>query len=173
MSKNELNDATSYLSFRLGEEIFAINVSRVHKILELSNITEVPHAPDYMKGVINLRGNVLPVIDTRVKFGLSSVEKTKTTAILVVEIIISAEIVMVGMLVDAVHAVLKIEQSNLLPPPAIGNQYQSQFIANMARVKEKFFIVLNIDAVFSSAEHLDMAELAGVREQIAIENNQE
>lgn len=156
MSKEDLSQITSYLSFRLGEEVFALHVSRVHKILGMTEITEVPRAPRYMKGVINLRGNVLPVVDTRVKFGMTPTERTKTTSILVIEANISGEMVMLGILVDAVQAVLKIEHEDLLPPPSIGKQYKSDFISNMARVKDKFFIILNMDAVFSSDEQLDL-----------------
>jgi len=156
----------SYLSFRLGEEIFALNVEKVHKILELQKITEVPKAPDYMKGIINLRGDVLPVVDTRIKFGLPTVENTKNTSILVVEAKISDETVLLGMLVDAVNSVLKIEAEDLLPPPSLGNQYKSGFISNMARVKDRFFIILNIDAVFSSGDYVNIKELKDVRKQM-------
>lgn len=156
----------SYLSFRLGEEIFALHVSRVQKILEMTNITAVPQSPDYMKGVINLRGSVLPVVDTRVKFGMTPVEAGKGTSILVVEIKLEGEGVMVGLLVDAVHSVLKLEDEDLLPAPRIGRTYESKFIQHMARVKERFFIVLDMDAVFSSNEGLDLATLTEVREQM-------
>lgn len=167
MSETNKNSITeSYLSFRLGEEIFALNVERVHKILELQKITEVPKAPDYMKGVINLRGDVLPVVDTRIKFGMPPGENTKNTSILVVEAQISGENVMLGMMVDAVNSVLKIEPEDLLPPPRLGNQYKSGFISNMTRVKDKFFIILNIDAIFSTSDYVDIKELKDVRKQM-------
>jgi purine-binding chemotaxis protein CheW len=154
----------SYLSFRLGEEIFAVHVSQIHKILDMIEVTEIPKAPDYMRGVINLRGSVLPVIDTRIKFGMSPIEQSKSTRILVMEIKMGGEIVMLGLLVDAVQSVLKFEAEDLLPPPKIGNQYQSEFILNMAMVKDKFYIILNMDAVFSSADHISLQDLAEVRE---------
>ncbi|TCO06824.1 chemotaxis protein CheW [Natronoflexus pectinivorans] len=170
MSNNDANKNNSYLSFRLGEEIFALHVSKVHKILEVTNITEVPRSPDYMKGVINLRGNVLPVVDARVKFGMSPIEKTKSTSILVTEINVGGEDVMVGLMVDGVHSVLKLESEDLLPPPNIGNRYRSEFISNMARVKDKFFIVLNMDAVFSSEDQVSIKELSMVKEHVINEN---
>jgi purine-binding chemotaxis protein CheW len=170
MNKEENNQITSYLSFRLGEEIFALHVSRVHKILEVSKITEVPRAPDYMKGVINLRGNVLPVVDTRVKFGMTPIEKSKTTSILVGEVKIQGESVLIGLLVDAVHSVLKLEEDDLLPPPSIGDRFRSEFISNMARVKDKFFIILNMDAVFSTNDHINLKEISQVREEVIAEN---
>lgn len=166
MSKEDLSQITSYLSFRLGDEVFALHVAKVQKILGMTEITEVPRAPRYMKGVINLRGNVLPVVDTRVKFGMSPTERTKTTSILVIEANISGEQVMLGILVDAVQAVLKIEKEDLLPPPSIGKQFRSDIISNMARVKEKFYIILNMDTVFSSDDHLHMNDLMKAKEQI-------
>jgi purine-binding chemotaxis protein CheW len=167
MSNENLTTITSYLTFRLGDEVFALNVSRVHKILGVTNITEVPRAPNYMKGVINLRGNVLPVVDTRVKFGMPPVEKTKSTSILVCEVNIGNEAVILGLLVDAVNAVMKLEEEDLLPPPSIGDRYKSEFISSMAHVKDKFVIVLNMDAVFSSEEQIDLKEIAQPRELVA------
>lgn len=171
MDENKLNSniQESYLSFRLGEEIFAVNVDKVHKILELQKITEVPKAPDYMKGVINLRGDVLPVVDTRIKFGMTPGEMTKNTSILVVEANIGAETVLLGMLVDAVNSVLKIELEELLPPPSLGSQYKSGFISNMARVKDKFFIILNIDAVFSTNDYINLLEAKDAKEQMEVD----
>lgn len=172
MSKEDLSQITSYLSFRLGDEVFALHVGKVQKILGMAEITEVPRAPRYMKGVINLRGNVLPVVDTRVKFGMTPTERTKTTSILVIEANISGEFVMLGILVDAVQAVLKIEKEDLLPPPSIGKQYRSDIISNLARVKEKFYIILNMDTVFSSDDQLNMNELMKAKEQINETTNQ-
>ncbi len=171
MEKKEANHINSYLSFRLGTEIFALHVAQVHKILEMTNITEIPKSPDYMKGVINLRGNVLPVVDTRVKFGMSPIVKAKGTSILVVEIEIGAEPIMVGLMVDAVHSVLKLDKEDLLPPPRLGKSTQSDFISNMARVKDKFFIVLDLNAIFSSEEHLSLQDISAVKDSFAQENN--
>ncbi len=166
MSENDDKKANSYLSFRLGEEFFVIHVDRVHKIMEVSRITEVPKTPDYMKGVINLRGTVLPVIDSRVKFGMTPVEQTKGTSILVIDVKIGEDMVKTGLLVDAVKAVEKIDDEDLLPPPSIGDRYKSEFISGMARVNDKFFIVLDMDAVFSVDEQLDIRDISKARDQI-------
>lgn len=171
MDNKETNQINSYLSFRLGEEIFALHVAQVHKILEMSQITEVPKSPDYMKGVINLRGSVLPVIDTRVKFGMTPIERSKSTSILVVEIDLGEDKVLVGLLVDAVNSVLKLDEEDLLAPPRIGKRQQSEFISHMARVKDKFFIVLNLNAIFSMDEHIDLKDITAVTEAVAKENN--
>lgn len=159
MENKNLKRNISYLSFHLGDEIFALHVSKVHKILEMTPITEVPHTPDYMKGVINLRGKVLPVIDTRIKFGMPSVEPTKKTCLLVTEATIDKDEVMVCLLVDSVQAVLKMEDEEILPPPAIGSKYKSDFLSGMARVNDKFIMVLDIDKVMSSDELLSLKEI--------------
>lgn len=158
------NENISYLSFRLGEEVFALHVGKVYKILEMTTVTEVPRSPDYMKGVINLRGQVLPVIDTRIKFGMTPTKTTKSTCLLVVDAEIGEETVMVSMLVDAVQAVLKIEDDKILPPPSIGNKFQSDFIQGMTKVDEKFVMVLNIDAVLTSDDLVDIKAINAARQ---------
>ncbi|MFW5753658.1 MAG: chemotaxis protein CheW [Marinilabiliaceae bacterium] len=170
MSKKEDKKVNAYLSFRLGEEFFAIHVDRVHKIMEFSQITGIPKSPDYMKGVINLRGTVLPVIDTRVKFGMQPVEPSKSTSILVIDVKIGNEMVKTGLLVDGVQAVEQLEEEDLLPPPGIGDRYKAGFISYMAKVKDKFYIVLDIDAVFSVDEQIDIRDISKAGEQI-VENN--
>ncbi len=140
----------SYLSFKLGEEIYAANVGQVLNILEMTKITEVPKAPSYMKGVINLRGEVLPVIDTRIKFGLSASEFTPNTCILVLEVIVENEHLHVGALVDAVQEVLEIEDEELLPAPTLGNRYRSEFINGMYKLTDdEFIMLLDMDKIFN------------------------
>lgn len=166
MSEQSENKINSYLSFRLADEAFAIHVNRVHKIMEVSEITEVPKSPDYMKGVINLRGEVLPVIDTRRKFGMPEAEQTKSTSIIVIDVQIEKKTVKVGLLVDGVKAVEMLEEKDLLPPPGLGDRYKSQFISYMARVKDKFIIILNMEAVFSADEQIDIREIAKARDSL-------
>jgi len=154
MENENLEILNSYLSFQLGNEIFAANVSKVLNILEMTKITKVPKAPDYMKGVINLRGTVLPVIDTRIKFGLTETVFTSNTCILVLDIEIEGEKLHVGGLVDSVQEVLEIEPKNILPPPNIGNKYRSQFINGMYKINEEAFIMmLDMDKVFSAEDY--------------------
>lgn len=160
MSENLLS---SYLSFKLGDEIFAANVSKVLNILELTKITKVPQAPVYMKGVINLRGTVLPLVDTRIKFGLTPTEFTANTCILVLDIQIDTDSLQVGALVDAVQEVLEIEPEQILPPPNIGNKYHSEFISGMYKASdEQFIMVLDMDKVFSTDELLQVQETAKI-----------
>lgn len=149
----------SYLSFKLGDETFAANVSKVLNILEMTKITKVPKAPIYMKGVINLRGTVLPVVDTRVKFGMMPTEITPNTCILVLEVEVEGEGLQVGGLVDSVQEVLEIEPREIMSPPSIGSRYRSEFINGMyKREDEHFIMLLDMDKVFSSDEALFLRE---------------
>jgi purine-binding chemotaxis protein CheW len=142
----------SYLTFKLGEETFGANVSKVLNILEMTKITKVPKAPNYMKGVINLRGAVLPLIDTRIKFDLAETEYTTNTCILVLDIDLNGEAVHVGALVDSVQEVIEIDDHSIQPPPSIGSKYRSEFIEGMAKIGEEFIMLLNMDLIFSTHE---------------------
>lgn len=152
MEQENLSNINSYLSFKLGEEEFAAHVGKVLNILEMTRITEVPKAPEYMKGVINLRGTVLPVIDTRMKFGMEPTEYTANTCIVVLDIEVDNETIHIGALVDAVQAVLEIDRNKIMPPPSIGSKYRSEFIEGVANIDEKFIMILDMDAVFSTED---------------------
>jgi purine-binding chemotaxis protein CheW len=147
----------SYLTFKIGEEEFGANVSKVLNILELQEITKVPKAPVYMKGVINLRGMVLPVIDTRIKFDMEPIEFTNKTCILVLEVEVDGESVNVGALVDSVQEVLELDKEDIQSPPSIGNKYQSEFIFGMAKVDKEFIMLLDMDKVFSVDEITELS----------------
>ncbi len=148
MSDQKKNSINSYLTFKLGNEFFAANVSKVLNILEMTKVTKVPKAPAYMKGVINLRGSVLPLVDTRIKFDMPETEYTANTCILVLDIILSNESVHVGALVDSVQEVLELDDANIQPPPSIGTRYRSEFIEGVAKVEDEFIIILNMDLIF-------------------------
>lgn len=156
MDKEELGQINSYLTFKLGEEEFAANVSKVLSIMEMTKITKVPKSPEYMQGVINLRGQVLPVVDTRIKFGMSPTEFTQNTCIIVMEVNVENEQVLVGALVDSVQEVLELNDEDIQPPPSIGTNYKSEFISGMAKVDEKFIMILDMDKVFSAKELEDV-----------------
>lgn len=140
----------SYLSFTLGEELFAAHVRNVLNILELTRITKIPRAPDYMLGVINLRGAVLPVIDARIKFGLPATDYTVNTCIIVAEVQMEGEAIHVGALVDSVQEVLEVEKEQIQPPPSIGNKFKTEFIIGMLKKEEEFIMLLDMDKVFST-----------------------
>ncbi len=149
----------SYLSFKLGDETFAANVGKVLNILEMTKITKVPKAPSYMKGVVNLRGTVLPVVDTRVKFGMSPIETTVNTCILVLEVEVDNEPLHIGALVDSVQEVLEINAEQILPSPNLGIKFRSEFITGMYKHQnENFIMLLDMDMVFSSDDILMLRE---------------
>jgi purine-binding chemotaxis protein CheW len=152
MSDNKQHKINSYLTFKLGEETFAANVSKVLNILEMTKVTKVPKAPPYMKGVINLRGAVLPLVDTRIKFEMSPTEFTPNTCILVLDININGESVHVGALVDSVQEVIELDDSQIMPPPSIGTKYKSEFLEGVAKVGEEFVMILDMDLIFSTDE---------------------
>jgi purine-binding chemotaxis protein CheW len=152
MTEEKKSKINSYLTFKLGDEYFAASVSKVLNILEMTKVTKVPKAPLYMKGVINLRGSVLPLVDTRIKFDMTETEFTTNTCILVLDIILNGESVHVGALVDSVQEVLEIDDVNIQPPPSIGTRYKSEFIEGVVKVEEDFVMILNMDLIFSTDE---------------------
>jgi len=158
MKENKTIEVNSYLTFKLGDEEFASHVSKVLNILEMTRITEVPKAPFFMKGVINLRGMVLPVIDTRLKFGMSATQYTEKTCIVVMELQLDNEKVYVGSLVDEVAEVIELEHKQIEPPPSIGSKYRSEFIYGMAKHNEKFIMLLDMEKVFSDMEIVELKE---------------
>lgn len=158
METTKNSKINSYLTFKLGDEEFAAHVGKVLNILEMTRITEVPKSPNYMKGVINLRGSVLPVIDTRIKFGMTPTEITPNTCIVVMDIALEGESVHVGALVDSVQAVIEFEEDKILPPPSLGQRYRSDFIEGVANIQETFIMILNMDAVFSTEEIINLQE---------------
>ncbi|MBI5552050.1 MAG: chemotaxis protein CheW [Desulfobacterales bacterium] len=141
-----------YLTFRLGEEMFALDVSQVREILDVTNITKVPRAPEFMRGVINVRGSVVPVVDLRLKFGLAATTQTLDTRIVVMEIALSGEVCVIGALADAVHNVMDIEPASIEPAPKIGAKWNTEFIKGIGKHNDEFIIILNVDRIFSAEE---------------------
>jgi purine-binding chemotaxis protein CheW len=159
---NETNDISSqqYVTFSLGEELFGVEVRRTKEILSLTPVTKVPQTPEYLLGVINLRGQVVPVVDMRLKLGLLAGEDTDDTCIIVVEVQVDGEPIIVGALADAVREVLDIRADQIELPPRLGTRLKTEFIAGMGKVDEQFLILLNIDKVFNSDE-LALVQEAG------------
>ncbi len=162
-STHQTGKIISYLTFKLGEEVFAANVSKVLNILELSKVTKVPKSPRFMKGVINLRGSVLPLIDTRLKFEMEETEYTTNTCILVLDIDMAGESVHVGAIVDSVQEVIELDESLIQPAPSIGTKYKSEFIEGMAKKNDTFIMILNMDLVFSTEELSLLKESAATK----------
>jgi len=140
----------SYLTFVMNQEFFAVSVTKVTELLEMQPITHVPRSPEFMRGVINLRGAVVPVIDTRIKFILPPVADTVDTCIVVMNIEADQEIVKVGAIVDSVSEVIEVAADKILPLPAVGNKERTRFIHGVIKVEERFIMVLDVDKVFST-----------------------
>lgn len=156
MTALKIMETRQYLTFKMAEEIFALDVGQVREILDYTNMTKVPQTPDYMKGVINLRGSVVPVVDMRLKFNMPPQERTVDTCIIVVEIRIDGEQTILGALVDSVQEVFELPPSQVEPAPRIGAKLNTDFILGMGKRDDHFVIILDVDKVFST-EELDIA----------------
>ena len=143
---------TQFLTFTLAGEVFAVDVARVREILEITNITKVPQVPDFMRGVINLRGCVVPVIDLRLKFSMEETAQTVNTCIIVVEVEMDGENIVLGALADSVQEVIEMEPSQIEAAPHIGTHLKTEFLKGMGKHDGRFVMILDIDKVFSSAE---------------------
>jgi purine-binding chemotaxis protein CheW len=154
MNEPDIKELAQYLTFKLGEELFALDVTQVQEVLDVTAITKVPRSADFMRGVINVRGNVVPVADLRVKFGLPPIETTLDTRIVVMEIVIDNETTVLGALADSVHDVMDIGRDQIEPAPRIGAKKDARFIKGIGKQDEQFIIILDIDKVFSSEEIL-------------------
>lgn len=152
MSEQTTADKSTYLTFGLGEELFALKVNNVREVLDIGEVTRVPRMPDFMRGVINLRGSVVPVVDMRKRLGMDAVEDTVNTCIIVVEVIIDGEPVVIGALADSVKAVFELGEVDIEPPPSIGTNMDAGHILGMGKHDEGFLIILDIDRVFSADE---------------------
>lgn len=150
--------STQFLTFTLADEVFAVDVARVREILEITNITKVPQVPDFMRGVINLRGCVVPVIDLRLKFGMEETAQTVNTCIIVVEVEMNGENIVLGALADSVQEVIEMEPSQIEAAPHIGTHLNTDFIKGMGKHDSRFVMILDIDKVFSGA---DLAAVQG------------
>ncbi len=152
MSVEGITEVTQYLSFELNKEEFAIEISKVREVLDMTRITKVPQTPDFIKGVINLRGAVVPVVDLRLKFGITETEKTVNTRIIIVEISMDEETTVLGALADAVNEVMDMEPENIEPAPKLGTRLNTDYIRGMGKKNEEFIMILDIDRVLSSDE---------------------
>ncbi|MHC1710669.1 MAG: chemotaxis protein CheW [Solidesulfovibrio sp.] len=146
-----LND-NQYLTFILDRELFALDIGSVREVLELINITRVPRTPEYIRGVINLRGRAVPVVDLKMKFGMGVTERTVNTCIIIVEVSLDGESTILGALADSVQEVYEMETSQIEPPPRMGTPIKTDFIRGMGKAGEQFIIILDINKVFTSLE---------------------
>ena len=152
MSISTITQATQYLTFKLDDEVFALDIAQVREVLDFTSITKVPRTPDFMSGVINLRGSVVPVIDMRLKFGMSKTVKTVNTCSIIAEITIDGEKIVLGALADSVQEVIELEPNQIAPAPRLGTKLHTDFIKGMGKRDEQFIIILDVDKIFSDDE---------------------
>lgn len=152
MSSSTITGTARYLTFRLGDELFAVNVFKTREVLDLAHITRVPAAPDFLRGVVNVRGNSIPVVDLRLKFGLPALSDTRNTRIIVLELALGGESTVVGGLADAVHEVVELDRQEINEAPALGTRWRADLILGLGRRGERFILILDIERAFAAAE---------------------
>jgi len=153
---------SQYLTFSLGGEMFAVGILNVKEIIEYGHLTEIPMMPAFIRGVINLRGSVVPVIDLRLKFGMSKTETTINTCIIVLEILLDSELLVLGALADSVQEVFELEPDQIEPAPKLGTRFRAEFLKGMGKRDDNFLMILDIDKVFSAEELLLVQEAGGM-----------
>ncbi|MDP2903323.1 MAG: chemotaxis protein CheW [Methylovulum sp.] len=157
-----------YLTFLVGKDNFGINILDVKEIIEINNITRIPKTPDYIRGVINLRGNVVPVIDLSARLDRQRSEITKLSCIVLVEVDVHGEGQVIGALVDQVNEILDIADANILPAPDFGADMRTDFIQAMGRVDDNFIILLAINRILSIDELSQLQRVASSQANIAM-----
>jgi len=150
-----------YFTFILGDEVFSMELQNVREVLDYTSITRIPRMPDFMLGVINLRGNVVPVVNLRLKLGMEAGERTVNTCIVIVELEIEGELTQIGAVADAVKEVLYLERSNISPPPRIGTNLKTGFLKGMGKKDDEFIMILDIGKVFADEELSAVREMGG------------
>lgn len=166
---NSVAKAGKYLTFQLAAEEYGIEILKVREIIGLMRVTRIPQSPHYIRGVINLRGKVIPVVDLRTRFGMESTEDTEQSCIIVVDVTNADGSLMMGVVVDAVSEVLDIQQSDIEPAPQM-SEMDTDVILGMGRIKNDVKILLDIDKVLSSGELLVTRELASLPTNAHSEN---
>jgi purine-binding chemotaxis protein CheW len=138
-----------HLTFRLAEDLYALDIGRVREVLDFGAVTRVPRTPDFLRGVINLRGSVVPVADLRLRFGMTMTARTVNTCVIITEVSVDGDAVLLGILADSVEEVVDLDPDSITPPPKIGTRLRTDFIRGMAGRDDRFLIILDIDRVFS------------------------
>jgi purine-binding chemotaxis protein CheW len=148
-------EVTQYLTFKLADGVFALDITKVREVLDFTTVTKVPCTPEFIRGVINLRGSVVPIVDMRLKFGTTRTEKSVNvnTCIIIVEVTVDQETTILGCLADSVQEVIDLESAQIELVPKIGSKLlKTEFIAGMGKKDDYFIIILDIDRVFSTEE---------------------
>ncbi len=155
-----------YLTFSVDAELYAVGVVKVREVLEHTKITKLPRTADFMKGLINLRGTGVPVVDLRLKFGLPEAPVTKDTSIIVMELEGAEGVVVVGAIADAVHEVVELPAAAMDPAPKFGTRMAVEFIKGVGKKDGDFIIVLDIDRIFNADEAVALASATAVASEV-------
>ncbi len=148
----DMAESVQYLTFTLDDEVFGLDIGRVREVLEFTQVTRVPRMPEFMLGVINLRGGVVPVVDLRRKFGMPPTERTVETCVIIAEAAVDGETTVLGAVADSVQEVAELGAEGLEPPPRIGEKLRTDFLKGMGKQDDRFILLLDIDRVFSLDE---------------------
>ena len=168
MSVLKALEQKTFLTFRLGDEVFAVDVQHVHEVLDFRPSTQIPGSPDFMTGIINLRGHVVPVVDMRRKFGLPEAGERQRSRIIVLDVGVGEKKTTIGALTDSVREVFEFEPGQIEPPPRFGDRDSMDFIQGIGKREDQFVIILNFNKVFSTQEVV-MLGTAGDQEADAAE----
>lgn len=150
--KQNKNDKEHYLSIRLDSELFGVSVHKVLEVLEKQHVTRVPNVPDYIKGVINFRGEILPVIEARQKFNMPERAANEKYVIIVLDLEVGDKRLMLGVIADGVKDVIELSEEAIKDVPEMGSNYNTEYLSGMVKLEEGFLMMLNVDKVFSTEE---------------------
>ncbi len=160
MTENQSIQFSQYLTFDLEDDIYGLNISGIKEVLDNRDITKLPKTPDFMRGVINLRGQVVPVIDLKLKFGLAETEFTVDTCIIIVEVELEGgEHTLLGVLADSVREVIELLPDDIDPPPKIGTGVDAAFIYGMGKYDDDFIIIINVKRLFTIDELTNVSDM--------------
>jgi len=152
MSAPDVAPSAQYLTFVLDGERYAVEISKVREVLEFTTVNRVPRTPEYLRGMINLRGNIVPVIDLRLKLGMSRTERTVDTCVIITEVDVDGERLVLGALADSVQEVIELDAASIAPPPRMGTRVDTRFIRGMGKREDQFLVILDIELVLSDEE---------------------
>lgn len=152
MSNDNIATTQTVLTVTLGQEVYALDIYAVREILDMTEITRIPKMPEYMRGMVNVRGSAVPVVDMKLKFGMEATEQTLNTRIVILEIEKDGKLAPIGAMTDSVREVLVLNEKQIDDPPDLGTSVETDFIKGIARKDDVFIILLNVDKVFAREE---------------------
>ncbi|HRY14267.1 MAG: chemotaxis protein CheW [Candidatus Competibacteraceae bacterium] len=153
-----LDESVQYLTCGVGDETFAIQVAQVREVLDICPFNRVPNLPPFVRGMIDVRGEAVPVIDLRIKFGMAPAEITDSTRIMVLEVVVGTKSLVIGALTDRVFEVTALDSSDVAPPPDIGSHWRSEIIRGIGHCHGRFVIVLNLNRMFTMEDLMSTGE---------------